>query len=63
MAARSDRKGNPTMDNGEWQDWLEEEADRLEYEEEAREWDDSEEEAWADAQIERQMSAFFENVG
>jgi len=51
------------MDNGEWQDWLEEEADRLEYEEEAREWDASEEEAWADAQIERQMSAFFENVG
>ena len=48
------------MDNGEWQDWLEAEADRLEYEAEAREWDAAEDQAAADAHMERRMSAFFE---
>ena len=51
------------MNNGEWQDWLEAEADRLEYEAEAREWDADEDQAAADAQMESRMSAFFENVG
>ena len=53
------------MDNGEWQDWLEEELDRLAHEEEADEADEAdeaEEEAWAIAQMERRMSAYFENV-